>query len=445
MESTYVSPRNLESLQALYAEKKTTPDEAVRRYLRSGAVCGTDIALSHSPRFYEAAAQAIQRGELDNITQHCLLDTAAFPFYRPEFAGKYHGVSWFSQGPARKAINAGIADVMPGYYRDMPGLFREYVKPDVMVAAVSPMDKHGYFSTGCDGSVSAALLSTAKIILLEVNKHMPRALSAPQIHISQVSALWEHDEPLLCLPAAKIDETSSKIGGFIAEEIPDGATLQLGIGAVPDAVGMALKNKRHLGIHTEMFTDSMITLLECGAVDNSCKPLHTGKTVAAFALGSQKMYDFIDDNPMMEMLPVDYVNNPAVICQHPNFISINAALEVDFYGQVCAESIGTKHVSGTGGQSDYVRGAVQSKGGKSFIAFSSTGKDGTVSRILPTLTHGAQVSTSKNDVDHIVTEYGIAKLRGKTLSQRTKALIAIAHPKFRDELTFAAKKQNILI
>ena len=435
----------MDNLQILYKEKKMTPEEAVKRFLHSGDVCAADIGLAHSSRFYEAVGQAIGRGELENITQHTLLDTSAFPFYRPEFAGKYHGVSWFSQGPARKAVNAGHGDVMPSYYRDIPGLFRDYVKPRVVTAVVSPMDKHGYFSTGCDGSISAAILSTAEVILLEVNQHMPRALSAPQIHISQVAALWERNEPLLCLPAAKIDETSAKIGGFIAEEIPNGATLQLGIGAVPDAVGMALKDKKHLGIHTEMFTDSMVMLLECGAADNSCKPIHTGKTVAAFAFGSQRMYDFIDDNPMMEMLPVDYVNDPSVICKHPNFISINAALEVDFYGQVCAESIGTKHVSGTGGQSDYVRGAIQSEGGKSFIAFPSTGKDGTVSRIMPTLTPGAQVSTSKNDVDHIVTEYGIAKLRGKTLSQRTKALIAIAHPKFRDELTFAAKKQNIII
>ena len=255
----------------------------------------------------------------------------------------------------------------------------------------------------------------------------------------------ENNQPLICLPPTKIDDISAKIGGYIAEEIPDGATLQLGIGAIPDAVGNALQGKHNLGIHTEMFTDSMMTLIECGAVDNTRKPIHTGKTVAAFAFGSQRMYDFIDDNPMMEMLPVDYVNDPAVIAQHPNFISINAALEVDFYGQVCAESIGYRHISGTGGQSDYVRGAVQSKGGKSFIAFASTAKDDTISRIMPVLSSGAQVSTSKNDVDHVVTEYGIAKLRGRTLSQRTKALIAIAHPKFRDMLTFEAKKENIII
>lgn len=334
---------------------------------------------------------------------------------------------------------------MPAYYRDIPGLFQDYVKPEVLIAVVSPMDKHGYFSTGCDGSLSAALFATAKTVLLEVNPHMPRSLSSTQIHISQVDALWENDAPMMCLPPKEIDEVSARIGGFIAEEIPDGATLQLGIGAIPDAVGNALQSKHHLGIHTEMFTDSMMTLIECGAVDNSCKPIHTGKTVASFALGSQRMYDYIDDNPMVEMLPVNYVNDPAVIAQHPNFISINAALEVDFFGQVCAESIGTRHVSGTGGQSDYVRGAVQSKGGKSFIAFASTAKDDTVSRIMPTLTPGAQISTSKNDVDCIVTEYGIAKLRGRTLSQRTRLSLPIAHPKFRDMLTYEAKKENILI
>ncbi|MDD3348015.1 acetyl-CoA hydrolase/transferase C-terminal domain-containing protein [Oscillibacter sp.] len=435
----------MENLNTIYQSKLTTPDEAVSRFLHSGAVCASDIALAHSSTLYEAIGRAISAGKLDDITQHTLLDTSPFPFYRPEFAGKYHGVSWFSQASSRKAINAGIADVMPAYYRDIPGLMETYIQPDVLIAVVSPMDKHGYFSTGCDGSISAGILATAKTILLEVNSHMPRSLTSPQIHVSQVSALWENHTPLICLPPTKIDEVSAKIGGYIAEEIPDGSTLQLGIGAIPDAVGIALQNKHHLGIHTEMFTDSMMTLIECGAVDNSTKPIHTNKTVAAFAFGSQRMYDYIDDNTMVEMLPVSYVNDPATIAQHPNFMSINAALEVDFFGQVCAESIGTRHVSGTGGQSDYVRGAVQSKGGKSFIAFASTAKDETISRIMPTLMPGAQISTSKNDVDYIVTEYGVAKLRGRTLSQRAKALIAIAHPKFREELTFAAKKESILI
>ena len=221
--------------------------------------------------------------------------------------------------------------------------------------------------------------------------------------------------------------------------------LALGIGGIPDAVGSALMEKRHLGIHTELFTDSMVKLLQCGAADNSRKPIHTGKTVAAFALGAKSMYDFLDRNPDVEIRPVDYVNDPAVIAQHDNFVSVNSALEVDFFGQVCAESIGTRHYSGTGGQVDYVRGAVMSKGGQSFIAFPSTSKNDPISRIRPILTPGAIVTTSKNDVDVIVTEYGVAKLRGKTLKQRTQALIAIAHPKFRDELLFEARRRNLLL
>ena len=208
---------------------------------------------------------------------------------------------------------------------------------------------------------------------------------------------------------------------------------------------MALKSKHDLGIHTEMFTDSMVELIECGAVNNSKKQIHRGKSVTTFAYGSQRIYDYIDDNPAIELLPVDYVNNPEVICQNDNMISINAALEVDLWGQVCAESVGTKHMSGSGGQIDYVRGACQSKGGKSFIAFSSTAKGGTISKIKPILTPGAVCTTSKNDVDYIVTEYGIAHLRGKSLGERARQLIAIAHPDFRDELRFEAKKRGIMI
>ncbi len=434
----------MESIQEQYQRKRTTAEHAVS-FLHSGDVCASDIALGNSALFFEAVAKAVKSGGLSNITQHTKLDLGAYPFFREDFGEDYRGVSWFSQANARKAVNAGIADVMPGYYRDFPRLYAYHVKPDVFVAVVSPMDRHGCFSTGCSGSVAEAIMSGAKTVLLEVNKYMPRSLFSCQIHISQVTAFWENHEPLQEAPGKEPDEISEKIGGFIAEEIPNGATLQLGVGGIPDAVGGMLKDKRHLGIHTEMFVDSLMKLLDCGAVDNSAKPIHTGRTVATFALGSKRMYEYIDDNPMVAMLPVDYVNDPAVIARHPNFMSINSALEVDFYGQVCAESIGTKHISGTGGQRDFVRGATQSKGGRSYIAFASTANGGGMSRIRPTLTEGAVVSTGKNDVDNIVTEYGIARLRGRTLSQRAKALIAIAHPKFRDELTFAAKKQNIII
>jgi len=427
-----------------YREKLTSPEE-IAAQIEPGWTCASDIALAIPYAICDAIGERAKAGELSEVTLHTMLDTRPLSFFEEECRGKLTGVSWFSGGGMRKAINGGWADIMPVYYRDMPSLFTQYVDIDAYIAMVSPMDRHGYFSTGCDGSVSEALLRKAKHIYLQVNKNMPRALSAPAIHISQVTALCEIDEALPVLPPAKLDEISTTIGNLIAEEIPDGATIQLGIGAIPDAVGMALKSKRHLGIHTEMFTDSMVELLECGAADNSLKPIHRGRTVAAFAFGSKRMYDYIDDNPGIEILPVDYVNDPAVIAQHPSFVSVNAALEVDFFGQVCAESIGTRHVSGTGGQVDYVRGATTSAGGKSFIAFPSTAMKGTVSKIVPTLTPGAIVTTGKNDVDCIVTEYGVAKLRGRTLSQRVKALIAIAHPDFRDELTFAAKKQNIMI
>ena len=432
------------NIYELYHQKLTGPEQIAAQAQNGWAFC-SDIGLSIPYSIYEAVGNRVRHSALCGVKVHTLLDILPLACYGEDLGEGMRGISWFSGAGARKAIAGGFADLMPCCYRDIPALIADYVKVDAYCAVVSPMDEHGYFSTGCVGSISPAIIRKAKHIFLEVNRNMPRTSSSPSIHISQVTALCENHVALISLPPAEPDETSLTIGNLIAEEILDGATLQLGIGSIPDAVGMALKHKHHLGIHTEMFTESMVDLLECGAADNSRKPIHRGRTVATFALGTKRMYDFIDQNPGFEMLPVEYVNNPAVIARHPDFISVNAALEVDFYGQVCAESLGTRHVSGTGGQFDYVRGAVDSKGGKSFIAFPSTAQNGTVSKITSILMPGANVTTGKNDVDHIVTEYGIAKLRGRTLSQRTKALISIAHPKFRDELTFTAKGQNIII
>lgn len=426
-------------------ESKLVSAEQIADTIKSGMQIYSDIALSNPYAIDMAIGEYVKNKKLTNVRRNTVLDIYQAPCYQPGMPGKMTGISWFSGANARKAVNSGYGDVFPGFYYDYPGIIREDLQIDVFCATVSKMDKHGYFSMGTSGSLSEALLSKAKKIYLEVNENMPRALSAPMIHVSQADLICENSRPLLCVEPEKIDDVSRKIGEIIVDEIPDGATLQLGIGAIPDAVGMGLKSKKNLGIHTEMLTNSMIELIECGAVNNSMKPIHRGKSVATFAMGSQKMYEYIDDNPAVEILPVDYVNDPAIIARHPGFISINAALEVDFYGQVSAESMGTMHISGTGGQLDYVRGATHSRGGKSFIAFPSTAKEGTISRIMPTLKEGSIVSTGKNDVDNIVTEYGIARLRGKSLSERTKALIAIAHPDFRDELTFAAKKQNIIL
>lgn len=431
--------------QKMYQEKLTTPDK-IARQVQSGWLLGMDTATSQTPAIMTAIAEHIRNSDITGVKVQALLDAYPFEFYTdPTLAGKMTGYSWFSSSAARKAVNAGYADIIPAYYRDFPTRIRAEYDYDAVCVEVAPMDRHGYFSLALNGSYIDAMLDKTKRIFLEVNDRQPRGLCGSLIHISQVDAIVEYNHDLPVLPPVQLDEVSKTIGGLIAERIPDGACLQLGIGAIPDATGMALKAKHDLGIHTEMFTDSMVELIECGAVNNSKKQIHRGKTVTTFAFGSQRIYDYIDDNPAVEILPVEYVNDPDVICQNDNMISINAAVEVDLFGQVCAESVGTKHMSGSGGQIDYVRGACQSRGGKSFIAFTSTAKGGTISKIKPILTPGAVVTTSKNDVDYIVTEYGVAHLRGRSLGERARQLIAIAHPDFRDELTFEAKKRGIMI
>lgn len=431
--------------QKMYQEKLTTPEQLAQQ-VQSGWLLGMDTATSQTPAIMTAIAEHIRNSDITGVKVQALLDAYPFEFYTdPTLAGKMTGYSWFSSSAARKAVNAGYADIIPAYYRDFPTRIRTEYDYDAVCVEVAPMDRHGYFSLALNGSYIDAMLDKTKRIFLEVNDRQPRGLCGSLIHISQVDAIVEYNHDLPVLPPVQLDEVSKTIGGLIAERIPDGACLQLGIGAIPDATGMALKSKHDLGIHTEMFTDSMVELIECGAVNNSKKQIHRGKTVTTFAYGSQRIYDYIDDNPAVEILPVDYVNDPDVICQNDNMISINAAVEVDLFGQVCAESVGTKHMSGSGGQIDYVRGACQSRGGKSFIAFTSTAKGGTISKIKPILTPGAVVTTSKNDVDYIVTEYGVAHLRGRSLGERARQLIAIAHPDFRDELTFEAKKRGIMI
>ena len=429
----------------MYASKLTTA-EKLAESLESGWSLGMDSGPSQTPAIMTAFARRAKESGLREIKVQTLLDVYPFEFYADEsLAGIMTGYSWFSSAGARKAVNGGWADFIPAYYRDAPGHIRREYEYDAFCVAVSPMDRHGYFSLGNNASYAQAMMDKAKRIFLEVNDRQPRAVCGAQIHISRVDAIVENNFPLPVLPPAKLDEVSITIGNLIAEQIPDGACIQLGIGAIPDATGLALKSKHDLGIHTEMFTDSMVELIECGAVNNSRKQIHRGKSITTFAFGSQRIYDYIDDNPAIELLPVDYVNDPNVICKNDNVVSINAALEVDFWGQVCAESVGTKHMSGSGGQIDFVRGACQSKGGMSFIAFSSTAKGGTISKIKPSLTPGAVCTTSKNDVDCIVTEYGIARLRGKSLGERTRRLIAIAHPDFRDQLRFEAKQRGILV
>lgn len=435
----------MNKFQEMYQAKCKSPEE-VAMYVKSGDVCACPTGLEEPTAICEAVAARAMRGELTGVVHHATLSVKGGPFMKPELKGKYDYVSWFTGGPGRKGIQEGIHTYIPNNYSTIPGLWRD-VQPrlDVFYAEVSPMDKHGYFSCPMAGAEVVAMREKASIILLDVNDQMPRVMGDCLIHISQVTALCESSRPLLVLNNPPLSDDDKKIGQMIADEVCDGATLQLGIGGIPNAVGVLLKDKKDLGLHTEMFTDSMVDLLECGAVTNMKKPIHVGKTVATLAWGSKKMYDFMDDNPAFEMYPVSYINNPAVIAQHDNFVSVNSCVEVDLFGQVCSESIGTKHYSGSGGQLDFVRGANMSKGGKGFIAMLSTTKGGTISKIKPILTPGSIVTTPRNEVDFLVTENGIVRLKGQTASQRAKMIISLAAPQFREELEYEAKKMNLII
>jgi acyl-CoA hydrolase len=428
----------------MYYAKLLTAKE-ISQHIQSKDVCVCSCALGEPPSIMEALAERAEKENLTGIEHHMLLTLGNYKYLRPDMAGKIQHVAWFTSGYARPAVWEGRADYMPVFYHEVPRFWREFVEPDVFYALVSPMDKHGYFSFGVASSEAMSALSRAKKVFLEVNPNMPRVHGNNFVHISRVNAICVSELPLGELPNGEITEIDQQIGTSIADLIPDGATIQLGIGGMPNAVAQALKEKRDLGIHSEMFTEGMVDLIQAGAVSNMKKSIHVGKSIATFAAGTRRMYDFLDDNPSVEFHPVDYVNDPNVIATHENFISINACLEIDLLGQVCSESIGYKNFSGTGGQVDFVRGAAKSKGGKAFIAMYSTAKKGTISKVKPVLTEGSVVTTSKNDVDYIVTEYGVVKLKGKTAGQRAKELIRIAHPDFRDELMHAAKKMNLMI
>ncbi len=431
--------------QEMYQQKCKSPQE-VARYVQSGFICGCPTALGEPTAIVDAVGERAKRGEIEGVYHHAILCVKGGPFLDATLKGKYDYVSWFTGGAGRKGVQEGAYDYVPNHYSTAPKYWRELMPTlDVFYAEVSPMDKHGYFSCGMSAAEVPAMLERANIVLLDVNDKMPRTFGNNMIHISQVTALCESSRPLLELQNPPLSENDKKIGKLIADLIPNGATFQLGIGGIPNAVGMLLKEKEDLGIHTEMFTDSMVDLIECGAVTNERKPINKGKTIATLAWGTQKMYDFVDDNPAFEMHPVDYTNNPSIIAQHDNFVSVNACVEVDLFGQVCAESIGTKHYSGSGGQVDFVRGTNLSKGGQGFIAMQSTAKNGTISKIKPTLTPGSIVTTVKNDVDYIVTEHGAARLKGLTAGKRARLLISLAAPQFREELTFEAKKMNLMV
>lgn len=390
-------------------------------------------------------ALAQRKDELTNVELVHVLLMGEDPLSKPEMEGHFRHNSLFV-GPAdRKAINEGRADYVPIFLHQIPNLFYSGQMPvDVAMLHLSPPDEHGFMSYGVEVLASKAAAEKAKIVIAQVNDQMPRVLGDSFIHVSRVHKIVEVSEPLPELERAPMTEVELKIGQYIAELIDDGCTLQLGIGGIPDAVLASLKNRRELGIHTEMVSDGVMEAIEAGIITGSRKTLHPYKVIMTFVLGSKRLYDFVDNNPIFEAHPTDYTNHPFIVAQNENMVAINSAIEVDITGQVCSDSIGTYIYSGFGGQVDFIRGAAHSKGGKPIIALPSTAKDGEISRIVPYLKQGAGVVTTRADVRYVVTEYGVAYLYGKNLQERTKALINIAHPKFRADLIKEAKKRNLL-
>ncbi len=390
-------------------------------------------------------ALAERKDELKNVEITHVLLLGEDPLSKPEMAEHFRHNSLFV-GPAdRAAVNEGRADYIPVFLYEIPSLFYSKLLPlDVALLHVSPPDEHGFMSFGVECLGSKAAVETAKIVVAQVNDRMPRTLGDSFIHISKVAKLVEVSEELPQLKIPPFTEVEKKIGGYIADLVEDGSTLQLGIGGIPNAALKAMFNKKDLGIHTEMVSDSVIEAIEAGVITGAKKTLHPGKVIATFYLGTNKLYDAIDNNPTFETHPTDYTNHPFIIGQNEKMVAINSAIEVDLTGQVCSDSIGTRIYSGFGGQVDFIRGAAQSKGGKPIIALPSTAKKNQVSKIVPTLKAGAGVVTTRADVHYVVTEFGVAYLHGKNLRERAKALIKIAHPNFRPMLEQEAKKRKLI-
>ncbi len=373
-------------------------------------------------------------GELNDIKIYHLHTEGEAPYTRPGYEGVFHTNAFFIGKNIRRAIAEGRASYIPVFLSEVPRLFRQNIIPiDVVFISVSPPDKHGYCSLGTSVDATKAACEVATHIIAQVNRNMPRTLGDAQIHISRFSKVIEYDQPLYQLPDHVPSETEQKIGSHVATLIEDGATLQMGIGNIPNAVLSKLGNHKDLGIHTEMFSDGIIPLVEKGVITGKLKKKHRGKIVATFALGTQKLYDFMNDNPMIAMLECSYVNDTAIIRQNPKTTAINSAIEIDLTGQVCADSIGYNMYSGVGGQMDFIRGASLSQGGKAIIALPSMTNTG-ISRIVSCLKEGAGVVTTRAHVHYVVTEFGIAYLYGKSLSERARELIKIAHPDFRESL-----------
>lgn len=423
----------------LYKSKLTTAGEAVK-HIKSGNRVVFGHAVGEPKNLVDAMVENYQQYENVEIVHMVAMGKGEYT--KPEMAPHFRHNAIFVGGCTREAIADGRGDYTPVFFHEVPKLFKEEILPvDVALIQVSTPDEHGYCSLGLSVDYTKAAVEKAKVVMAEVNDQMPRTYGDTFVHVSEIDYLVETSNPIVELPPPRIGDVEKAIGENCASLIEDGSTLQLGIGAIPDAVLLFLKDKKDLGIHSEMFSDGVVELFEAGVVNNSKKTLHPGKMIVTFLMGTKRLYDFVNNNPIVEMYPVDYVNDPVIVMQNSKMVSINSCIQVDFMGQVVSDSIGIKQFSGVGGQVDFVRGAAMAKDGKSIIAMPSTAAKGKVSRITPFIDHGSAVTTSRNDVDYIVTEFGVAPLKGQTLQQRARNLINIAHPDFKEELAGEFEKR----
>lgn len=425
----------------IYSSKLVDADTALKVVKN-----GDKVVLSGATGSPKVTADALASRikELDNVTVVQGLALYA-PYLKDDVKDKVRHLSCYLGPYTRDFVNKGNGEFAPIFLKDWGYAYGENMNPDVAIVSVSPPDSHGYCTLGIFNIYATQVLRHAKTIIAEVNVNMPRVHGTEYYHVSEFNYFVETDTPLITIPRPKIGPVEEAIGGYIAPFINDGDCLQLGIGSIPDAVLGFLKNKRGLGIHSEMFADGVMDLVHAGAIDNKRKTLNPGKMVSTFFMGTREFYDFINDNPTVMFTPGEYSNSPTIIGQNDNMVSINSAVEVDLMGQAASESIGATQFSSVGGQVDFIRGARNSRGGRAYLAFPATVTDKSgklISKIVANLAVGTPVTTSRNDVDCVVTEYGVAQLKYKTNRERALELISIAHPDFRAELKESLKKMN---
>ena len=415
--------------------KQVSP-EAVLAHIEPGA----DLIMPNANGEPVKVVDALEEhaDELSGVRIHQMHALRERRYINGDFGDHLRYVCYFLAPASRKAYLAGHCDLVPNHFSEVPSLLRRATKCSLVIAAASPPNRHGYFSLGTNCDYTASLIGDVPFFL-ESNAQMPRTFGGNQLHISQVVGWTEVDYPLVEAHSVIPTDADKTIAGYVAERIPDGATLQAGIGGMPNALLGMLKGHRDLGIHTELLSDGVIDLVEAGVITGTRKVLRRGKIVTTLALGSKRLYDFLHENSSVDFAPVDWVNDPRVIARQPGFVAINATTEVDLYGQCASETVAGRYYSSSGGQYDFSRGAMYSEGGQGFIVLQSTTRDGSMSKIRPTLTPGSVVTTSKNTVDKIVTEFGVAEMRGRTIRERAQQLIGIAHPQFRDELSAEAR------